>query len=141
MIRPGLLIHKEADMRSSFAAATGLLIGIGIGGVGNYHVLHAQARPPVYMIEDNTVREPTGFAREFAPLARESVKGYGGLYLAGESGLSIDGEPPKGRVVLIRWDSLEQLMKWRHSPEYTQARAVGEKYGSFRIIALEGVPD
>ena len=43
--------------------------------------------------------------------------------------------------MLIRWDSLDQLMKWRHSPEYTQARAVGEKYGNFRIIALEGVQD
>jgi uncharacterized protein (DUF1330 family) len=140
MIRPAVLIYKEADMRSSFAAATGLLIGIGVGGVGNY-VLHAQTRPAVFMIEDNTVREPTGFAREFAPLARESVKSYGGLYLAGGSGVSVDGAPPKGRVVLTRWDSLDQLMKWRHSPEYTQARAVGEKYGNFRIIALEGVQD
>ena len=92
------------------------------------------------MIEDNMVRSPEGFANEFAPLARDSVKAYGGRYLAGGSGTSIDGEPPKGRVVLIEWDSMEQLMKWRRSPEYTQARAIGEKYGSFRIIAVQGAP-
>ncbi len=41
----------------------------------------------------------------------QSVKAYGGVYLAGGSGLSIEGEPPKGRLVLIRWDGLDQLMK------------------------------
>jgi hypothetical protein len=32
------------------------------------------------------------------------------------------------------------MMKWRHSREYTTARAIGEKYGSFRIFAVDGVP-
>jgi len=73
------------------------------------------------MIEDNTVRDPDGFAEEFAPLARESLKLYGGRYLAGGNGTSIDGEPPRGRIVLVQWNSLHQLMKLRHSPEYTQA--------------------
>ena len=126
-------------MKSSFTAATALVAGIGIGAVG-IHEIHAQAKRPVFMIEDNTVSDPDGFAKEFAPLARDSVKAYGGRYLAGGSGISIDGEPPRGRIVLVQWDSIDQLKKWRRSPEYTQARAVGEKYGSFRIIAVEGAP-
>ena len=126
-------------MKTSVTVATALVAGIGLGATG-VHGLHAQAKPPVFMIEDNTVRDSDNFANEFAPLARESVKAYGGRYLAGGKGTSIDGDPPKGRVVLLQWDTLDQLMKWRHSPEYMQARAVGEKYGSFRIIAVEGVP-
>ncbi|MBR0810093.1 DUF1330 domain-containing protein [Bradyrhizobium diazoefficiens] len=120
-----------------FVVACAVAAGIAIGALGS-HEIHAQATRPVFMIEDNTVRNPDGFAKEFAPLARDSVKAYGGRYLAGGGGISIDGDPPKGRVVLIEWDSIEQLTKWRQSPEYTQARAVGEKYGSFRIIAVEG---
>ncbi|WP_316398194.1 DUF1330 domain-containing protein [Bradyrhizobium sp. 33ap4] len=83
-----------------------------------------------------------GFAKEFAPLARDSVKTYGGRYLAGGNGISINGEPPKGRrVVLVQWDSIDQLMEWRRSPECMRARAVGEKYGAFRIIiTIEGAP-
>ena len=54
--------------------------------------------------------------------------------------MSIDGEPPKGRVVLVQWDSMDQVTKWRHSPEYSKARSIGEKYGSFRIFAVDGVP-
>ncbi|MGY3356295.1 uncharacterized protein (DUF1330 family) [Bradyrhizobium sp. GM0.4] len=126
-------------MKGSFAVAAALAAGIGIGSFG-VHALRAQSKPPVYMIEDNTVIDPAGFANEFAPLARDSLKAYGGRYLGGGSGVSIDGDPPKGRVVLVRWDSAEQMMKWRHSPEYTAARAVGEKYGSFRIFAVDGVP-
>ena len=57
-------------MKTSFAAASALVAGIGIGGFG-VNSIHAQAKPPVYMIEDNTVRDPQGFAQEFAPLARE----------------------------------------------------------------------
>jgi hypothetical protein len=41
-------------MKTSFAAAMALVAGIGIGGFGA-HPIHAQAKPPVYMIEDNTV--------------------------------------------------------------------------------------
>ena len=126
-------------MKNLFAMAAALAAGIGIGSFG-VHALHAQAKPPVYMIEDNTVIDPAGFAKEFAPLARESLKTYGGRYLGGGSGVSIDGDPPKGRVVLVQWESVEQMMKWRHSPEYNAARAVGERYGHFRIFAVDGVP-
>src|SRR5438046_7688417 len=124
-------------MKNSFAVAAALTAGIGIGSFG-VHALHAQSKPLVYMIEDNTVIDPVGFAKEFAPLARESLKTYGGRYLGGGSGVSIDGDPPKGRVVLVRWESREQMMKWRHSPEYTEARTLGERHGSFRIFAVEG---
>jgi hypothetical protein len=31
------------------------------------------------------------------------------------------------------------MMKWRHSPEYTAARTVGERC-RFRILAVDGVP-
>jgi uncharacterized protein (DUF1330 family) len=126
-------------MKNSFAVAAALAAGIGIGSFGVY-ALHARSKPPVYMIEDNTVIDPAEFAKEFAPLARESLKTYGGRYLGGGGGVSIDGDPPKGRVVLVRWDSVEQMMKWRHSSEYSAVRAVGERYGHFRIFAVDGVP-
>ena len=50
-----------------------------------------------------------------------------------------DGEPLKGRIVVLRWDSMEQLMAWRHSPEYEQARKIGEEYAKFNLTAVDGV--
>lgn len=52
-------------MKNSFAMAA-LAAGIGMGGFG-VHALQAQTKPPVYMIEDNTVNEPEGFAKDSLP--------------------------------------------------------------------------
>ena len=82
-------------MKNSFAMAAALAAGIGIGSFG-VHALHAQTKPPVYMIEDNTVIDPAGFAKEFAPMARESLKTYGGRYLGGGSG-GLDRRRSAGR--------------------------------------------
>ena len=46
-------------MKNSFAMAAALAAGIGIGSFG-VHALHAQTKPPVYMIE---AREETGRPR------------------------------------------------------------------------------
>ena len=125
-------------MKNSFAIAAALAAGIGIGSFG-VHALHAQAKPPVYMIEDNTVIDPAGFAKEFAPLARESLKTYGGRYLGAAAGSQSTEIRRRDASFSSSGNSVEQMMKWRHSPEYTAARTVGERYGRFRIFAVDGV--
>jgi len=125
-------------MKTSYAMALALLAGMAIGAAG-IEGLHAQAKPPVYLIADNTVTSPEAYAKEYLPLAQAAIKAHGGRYIAAGKGTAIDGEPPKGRVVILKWDSLEQLKGWRYSPEYMKARAIGEKYATFRDFAVEGV--
>jgi uncharacterized protein (DUF1330 family) len=125
-------------MKNACALGLAILAGIGIGAVG-VEGLHAQAKPPVYMIADNTVTDPAGYAKEYLPLAQPTIKAHGGHYVAAGKGTAIDGDPPKGRVVILVWESMDQLMAWRHSPEYEKARAIGEKYAKFRVFAVEGV--
>ena len=71
------------------------------------------------------------------PLA--SIKAHGGVYFAAGAGTVVDGDLPKGRMVIIRWDSMDQLLAWRHSPEYEAARKIGEKYAKFNVAAVEAV--
>jgi hypothetical protein len=33
----------------------------------------------------------------------------------------------------------QQLLAWRHSPEYEKARRIGEKYAKYNVIAVDGV--
>ena len=91
------------------------------------------------MIGNNDVTDPAGYARDYLPPAQASLKAHGARYIAAGKGTAIDGEPPKGRVVIIAWDSMEQLLGWRHSPEYEAARKIGEKYAKYNLIAIEGV--
>ncbi len=124
--------------KSVIALALAVVAGIAIGAIGE--AVYAQAKPPVYMIGNNEVTNQEGYAKEYLPKAQALIKQYGGVYVAAGKGTAIDGEPPKGRVIILRWDSLDQLMKWRHSPEYEAARKIGEKYAKYNVIAVDGVP-
>ena len=48
--------------------------------------------------------------------------------------------PPKGRIAVIQWDSIEKIKAWRNTAEYKEARKIGDKYASFRAFAVAGVP-
>jgi uncharacterized protein (DUF1330 family) len=116
-----------------------LLAGIVIGATGGQS-LHAHAKPPVYVIANNDITNPDAYTREYLPLAQASIKEHGGPYIAAGKGTAIDGEPPKGRVVILRWDCMEQPMAWRYSPDYEKARAIGERYAKYNLMAVGGVP-
>jgi uncharacterized protein (DUF1330 family) len=118
--------------------ALAILIGVGLGAV-TVQSLHAQAKPPVYMIAINEVTNPDGYKNEYLPPAQASIKAHGGIYITAGAGTVIDGDLPKGRTVILRWDSMEKLLAWRHSPEYEAARKMGEKYAKYNLVAVEGV--
>ena len=53
---------------------------------------------------------------------------------------AVEGDAPKSRVVLQAWDSIESIQAWRNSPQFKEARKIGDKYAKFRAFAVEGVP-
>ncbi len=125
-------------MKTQYAVALAIVAGFGFGAVATQG-LHAQTKPPVYMVAEIDVMNPEGYAKEYLPPAQASIKAHGGRYIAAGKATGIDGAPPKSRVVVLAWDSLEQLLAWRNSPEYVAARKVGEKYAKYRLFAVEGV--
>lgn len=108
-------------------------------GAGAIQGLHAQAKPPAYFIAENDVTNADGYAKEYLPLAKETIKAHGGKYLAAGSATPVSGQAPKGRVVILIWDSTEQLMGWFNSPEYQKARKIGEQYATYNNFWVPGV--
>jgi uncharacterized protein (DUF1330 family) len=125
-------------MKTKGAVALSILAGIAIGGAA-IQTIHAQAKPPVYMIAINEVSNQEGYAKEYLPPAQKSIKDHGGVYVAAGPGTQIAGSLPNGRVVILRWESMEALQKWRNSPEYQAALKVGQEYAKYNIIAVNGV--
>ena len=125
-------------MKTRFVITAAMLSGAALGGVA-MEALHAQAKPPVYMIAINEVGNPDGYAKEYVPPARKSVEDRGGEYVAAGAGTQIAGNLPAGPVVIIRWESMEALQGWRNSPEFQAALEIGEKYAKFNIVAVNGV--
>ena len=125
-------------MKVQWIVASSMLVGIAVGAAA-IQTLHAQAKPPVYMIAINEVSNPEGYTKEYVPPAQKSVKDHGGVYVAAGPGTQVTGNLPNGPVVILRWESMEALQSWRNSPEFQAALKIGEKYAKYNIIAVDGV--
>src|SRR6185437_16013813 len=71
-------------------------------GAGAVKALHAQAKPPAYVVGEIDITDPEGYAKEFGPLARKALAegpGYRALVLGGKS-IALAGSPPGKRVII-----------------------------------------
>ena len=125
-------------MQARFGMALSMVVGAALGGAA-IQVLHAQAKPPVYMIAINEVSDQEHYAKEYVSPAQKSVKNHGGEYVAAGPGTQVVGNLPHGPVVILRWESMEALQAWRNSPEFQAALKIGEKYARFNIVAVNGL--
>jgi uncharacterized protein (DUF1330 family) len=111
--------------------------GLGAGAVGG---LHAQAKPPAYVISEIEVTNADAYAKEYVPMANKALADSGQKRLvSGGKAISLSGAPPAPRIVLSVFESLEKAQAAYGSPAYLEARKIGDKYGKLRIFAVEGI--
>ena len=114
--------------------------GLGAAAVEGLHA-QAKAKPPIYYVAEIDVTNIDAYTKEYAPIAQALIKKSGGrLLAAGQKVTAIEGQPPKPRVAVLVWDSMEKLQAWRNSKEFKENRKIGDKYAKFRSFAVEGVP-
>jgi uncharacterized protein (DUF1330 family) len=53
--------------------------------------------------------------------------------------LSFEGAPPKSRVSINEFESMEKAQAAFTSAAYKEGRKIGDKYATFRIFVVEGV--
>ena len=126
-------------MKTYYTVGLSMLAGIGIGAVA-MQTLHAQGKPPVYVVTEIAVRNIPGYVNEYAPRAQESIKKAGGKILAASLNVTQLEGPAPARVVIQVWDSPEQIAAWAHGSDYDKIRKIGERYAIFRSFAVEGLP-
>src|SRR5258707_755432 len=103
---PLRLTQRGYSMKAQYAVALALVTGIGLGALA-VQGLHAQAKPPAWVIAEIDVANEDGFVKEYVPPAEKAVLAGGGKYLArGTRTLSIKGEPPK-RIVLMAFENFD----------------------------------
>jgi uncharacterized protein (DUF1330 family) len=52
---------------------------------------------------------------------------------------ALEGEPPKGGVVVIAFDSAEKARAWYDSPAYAAIRPIRQSAAKSRIFIVEGL--
>ena len=126
-------------MKTRYTAALSIWAGIAIGAAA-VHALHAQAKPPAYVVAEIDVTKPEPYEKEYVPPAAKAITDAGGKYLVrGGKTASIYGAPPKPRIAVMVFESMERARAAFYSSAYKEAKKVGDKYAKFRVYAVEGL--
>jgi hypothetical protein len=84
-------------MKPRWTVALSMPVGVPLGAAA-IQTLHAQAKPPVYMIAINEISNQEGYTKESVPPAQKSVTDHGGVYLAAGPGTQVTGNLRSGPV-------------------------------------------
>ena len=117
------------------ALACGLLVG-----AGTVQLLHAQSKPPAFVVSEIDVRDQKGYDENYLKATRADIAGHGGKYLAGgyNKTVSLVGDPPPNRVVILQFESMDAVKEWQNQGAMDMENTVGTKYAKFRVYAVEG---
>ena len=126
-------------MKSHFTVSLAVLAGVGIGAVA-VQSLHAQSKPPVYFVGETEISNSDAYAKEYLPLVMADIKANGGRYVAAGKATPLEGEPPKTRIAVIAFDSLEKISGLAQFERVRGTRKIGDKYAKYRSYAIDGVP-
>jgi uncharacterized protein (DUF1330 family) len=127
-------------MKTRYTAALSVLAGLAVGAAA-VQALHAQAKPPAYVVGEIEVTNLTPYDKEYVPAAMKAIADGGGKYIVrGGESAALYGEPPKGRIAIMVFESMEKAKAAFNSPAYKAAKKIGDKYANFRIYAVEGLP-
>ena len=126
-------------MKTHYTVALSILAGVAVGAAA-VQALHAQAKPPAYVVAEIDIANVEPFDREYVPPAAKAIADGGGKYIVrGGRTVTFFGEPPKPRLAVMVFESMEKAQAAFNSPAYKEAKKVGDQYAKFRVYAVEGL--
>jgi|PersoiStandDraft_1058852.scaffolds.fasta_scaffold29744_2 uncharacterized protein (DUF1330 family) len=133
---------KENPMKVYRSLLLTLLVGTALGAAA-IQALHAQVKPPVYVVVDiSEVTDPVGWRTNTEgsmASAAALFQEFGGRYLArSEKITALDGTVPK-RFVIIAFDSTDKAQGWYNSPVQKEVNAVRIKATKSRSFIVDGL--
>jgi uncharacterized protein (DUF1330 family) len=98
---------------------------------------------PVYVIVEVKIIDPVLYA-EVIRLTPPTISAYGGKYLArGGRCETLSGNWQPERLVILEFESSEQVKRWQASPEYSPVKAIRDRAAVVNMVVLEvgAIPD
>lgn len=127
-------------MKSALKITAAVACGLLVGG-GAVQLLHAQSKPPAFVVAEIAVKDKEGYEKNFLKATAKDISDHGGKYLAGgyNKTISLIGDEPPNRVAIIQFENMDAVKAWHDQGAMDMENTVGNKYASFRIYAVEGV--
>jgi len=116
-----------------------LLAGItgAIAGGLAVQILHAQAKPPAYLIAEVEVTDPPTY-KTYADGTNPIMAAFGGKFIVrGGRTISLAGQPPT-RVAISIFESIEKAEAFQNSDAYKALVPIRDKSSKYRAYIVEG---
>jgi len=126
-------------MKPRYTVGLYILAGVAVGAAA-VQALHAQSKPLAYVVAEIDVINAEPYDKEYVPPAAKAITDGGGKYLVrGGKTAAIYGEPPKPRIAVMVFESMDKAQAAFNSSAYKEAKKLGDKYAKFRVYAVEGL--
>ncbi len=124
-------------MKTYVTVALAMLAGIGLGAVAVQR-LHAQAKPPTYVVID-VADYTAGFkAVTSSAVAQSGTVTHGGHYvIRSEKMTALDGTPPK-RFLVVAFANEESARAWFGQPDVKALGDIRQKTTTSHAFLVEG---
>lgn len=128
-------------METKWKLVLAVLGGVAIGAAGGAAIRGQQAKAgPGYFIAEVDVHDLATF-QKYGAKVPETIAPFNHQYLVRSNKIQpLEGEPPKGAIVMIQFDSAEKAREWYDSPAYAAIRPIRRASATSRIYIVEGLP-
>ena len=127
-------------MKANFKSALTLIAGAALGAAA-IQGLHAQAKPPTYLVVDMSEisdPEPLKVITQRA-IGTPSLPQFGGRYvMRTDKFIALEGTPP-ARFVVLAFDNAERATAFNNSPSQQETAAIRHKTSKSRVFLVEGM--
>ena len=123
----------------------GILAGVAIGAMLTAGVAQLQAqapaasttRPAVFVVTEQTFIDEKRYMDEYVPKVTGIIKDHGGRYIVRTNEVySLQGEPGPKRLVILGFESMDEVKKWQGSKEYTDLKPLRDQVIKIRSFAV-----
>jgi uncharacterized protein (DUF1330 family) len=130
---------RISPMKANRKLAIALVASIAAGGA-IIQGLHAQAKPPVYVVVDIAdITDTEGFKAIIPLSAPDTLTPFGGRYVIRTDKITaLDGTPPK-RFVVIAFDNVEQAQAWKASESAKKVDVIRDKTTKSSQFLVDGM--
>jgi uncharacterized protein (DUF1330 family) len=127
-------------MKTNHKVALAVLVSVPIGVAGG-RAIHAQQAKTAYLISEADIITDLTAIKEYGGKVPETLVPFDGHYhfiVGGGKPQGLDGEAPQG-IVMIAFDSAEQLRAWYNSPAYQAIKPLRQSAVKGRMFLVEGI--
>jgi uncharacterized protein (DUF1330 family) len=97
------------------------------------------AAGPAYYVADFELSDSEAI-KPYSANVESTFKPFGGRFIVrGGDPVPLEGQSPKGRLVVIQFDTMEKAQAWYNSPAYAQLRPIRQKAGHSNIYIVQGL--